>query len=142
VGEAQAVALGVPVIHDDRQALAPDVHVGGSLDPIDLAVMLQLGALTPAQVDSRAGSIAIDVRDDDGFVLAAQPAGWQAIFGNYTPTLRPIDLIPRQVQCLRSLIDASEPDVRTVYLAPLDERCGTFLPVQTTRASPSPAPAR
>lgn len=142
VGTSQPAALGIPTIDDDRETLAPDVHVGGSLDPIDLGAMLQLGAVTPALIDSRASSLALAVHDDNGFVLSAQPNGWQAIFGNYTPTLRPVDEIPRQVQCLRSLIGASESDVRTVYLAPLDERCGTFLPLQVPRASPSPAPAR
>jgi hypothetical protein len=104
--------------------------------------LLQLGALTPAQIDSSATSLTLDINDDDGFVMTAAPAGWQAIFGQYTPNLRPTDLIPRQVQCLRSLLGADEKDVHTVYLAPLDERCGTYLPIATPRATPTPVPAR
>ena len=98
--------------------------------------MLELGALTPALLDSRRrASVSASVGDDNGFVLDAQPDGWQAIFGEYTPNLRPTDLIPRQVQCLRSLLAASESDLRTIYLAPLDERCGTYLPTRRTRRS-------
>jgi len=137
-------ALGVPSIEDDRTQFAPDVKIGGQLDAIDLEVILELGALTPALVDSSAASLALSVTDDDGYVLDAQPEGWQAIFGEYTPTLRPTDLIPRQVQCLRSLVGDSESNLRTIYLAPLDERCGTYLPVATAEpvVSPAPSPAR
>jgi len=51
-------------------------------------------------------------------------------------------MIPRQVQCLRSLLGAGEAEVTTIYLAPLDERCGTYVPVATPRETPTPAPAR
>jgi hypothetical protein len=110
--------------------------------------MTQLGAITPALIDSSATSLALSVGDDDGFVLTAQPQGWQAIFGEYTSSLRPTDLIPRQVQCLRSLLGAQESTVTTIYLAPLDEGCGTYLPVGTAQpteaAHPTdtPKPAR
>jgi hypothetical protein len=56
--------------------------------------------------------------------------------------LRPVDIIPRQVQCLRSLLGTQETTVQTIYLAPLDEGCGTFLATPTPRALPSPASAR
>jgi hypothetical protein len=135
-------ALGVPVIEDDRTNPPVPIAVSGSIDPIELAAMLELGGLTPAAIDSAAASLALSVRDDDGFVLSAQPTGWQAIFGNYTPNLRPTDIIPRQVQCLRSLLGAGEAEVTTIYLAPLDERCGTYVPVATPRETPTPAPAR
>ena len=134
--------LGIPTIEDDRTQFAPEVQVGGQLDSIDLAAMLQLGALTPTLIDSGATSLALSVGDDKGYVLTASPEGWQAIFGEYTSTLRPTDLIPRQVQCLRSLLGASENDVHTIYLAPLDERCGTYLPVQTAHPSDTPNPSR
>ena len=86
---------------------------------------------------ARDGGLELSVRDDDGFVMTAQPQGWQAIFGNYTPNLRPTDLIPSQVQCLASLLRPSEADVGTVYLAPLDGRCGTYLPAGTPSESPT-----
>jgi hypothetical protein len=141
VDAAQVSALGLPLITDQRTQFGSDISVGGQLDPLDLAAVLQLGALTPATIGSGATSLALGVRDDDGFVLSAVPAGWQAIFGQYTPNLRPVDLIPRQVQCLRWLLGAGEQEVGTVYLAPLDERCGTYLPIATPRATPTPAPA-
>ena len=141
VDAAQASALGLPLIADERTQFVSDISVGGRLDLIDLAAVLQLGAITPATIDSSATSLALGVRDDDGFVLSAVPSGWQAIFGQYTPNLRPVDLIPRQVQCLRSLLADREHDAQTIYLAPLDERCGTYVPVATPRATPSPAPA-
>ncbi len=136
---AQASALGLPLVDDTRTQAVSAVDVGGQIDPIDLAAILQLGALTPADLDSAAASLALAVGDDEGFVLVAQPSGWRAIFGMYTPNLRPTDLIPRQVQCLRSLLGAGERDVSTIYLAPLDERCGTYVPVETARNTPAPA---
>jgi hypothetical protein len=142
VDAGRPAQLGLPSIEDDRTQSAPDVKIGGQLDEIDLTAMLELGALTPALVDSTATGLALSVGDDNGYVLIAQPQGWQAVFGEYTPTLRPLDLIPRQVQCLRSLVAASESDLRTIYLAPLDERCGTYLPNATAVPVVSPAPSR
>ena len=40
----------------------------------------------------------------DGFVIRADPQGWLAIFGFYTPSLRTPELIPGQVRLLRSLL--------------------------------------
>jgi hypothetical protein len=134
-------ALAIPVINDQRTGSAQALEDGISIDPIDVAAILQLGALTPRVVESTATSLALSVRDDDGFVLTAQPSGWQAIFGQYTPNLRPTDIIPRQVQCLRSLVAAAETNLKTVYLSPLDDGCGTYLPVETPRV-PTPAPTR
>ena len=134
-------SLGLPSIDDARSTTSELPAVGQTIDPIELAAILQLGAVTPALVDSHAASLAISVRDDDGFVMTAAPQGWQAIFGQYTPNLRPTDLIPRQVQCLRSLIGADEAHVTTVYLAPLDQNCGTYVPDATPHA-PAPAPSQ
>jgi hypothetical protein len=141
VDPAAAEQLGLPVIHDERRTLAADVSVGGELDPIDLAAILQLGAVTPETIASSAAALGLSIDDENGFVLAAQPSGWQAIFGMYTPTLRPPDLIPRQVQCLRSLIGDGEQDLARIYLSPMDERCGTFLESQPPRATASPIPS-
>jgi hypothetical protein len=98
--------------------------------------------VTPEVIDSGAASLALTVHDDDGFVISAEPQGWSAVFGNYTPNLRPVDLIPRQLQCLTSLVAQSESDLRTVYLSPLDDSCGTYLPVATPRITPTPTRAR
>jgi hypothetical protein len=140
--EAEPTALGLPIVEDLRSEPVAPLAVGHAIDAIDLASILQLGAVTPGLIDSGAASLALSVSDDDGFVMTAEPSGWQAIFGNYTPNLRPTDIIPRQVQCLRSLLGAREATVTTVYLSPLDERCGTFVPLATARATPTPTPAR
>ena len=131
-----ADALGLPIVQDDRQQFAPVVAVGGTLDAVNLGAILRLGALTPAIVGSSAADLHVTVDDTDGYVLTPTPAGWRAVFGNYTPTLRPVDIIDRQVQCLRSLLATGERDLAVIYLAPLDEHCGTSLP----RETPSPSP--
>jgi hypothetical protein len=140
VDEARAGTLGIPLIDDQRTQFVSDVQVGGRLPDIDLEAMLALGAITPATVGSAADSLALSVRDDDGFVISAQPPGWEAIFGNYTPNLRKTDLIPSQVQCLQTLIGADEAGLGTVYLAPLDGRCGTYLPAGGPRQAPTDTP--
>jgi hypothetical protein len=131
-----ADALGLPTVDDGRQDFAPDLEVGGRLDAVDLGAILRLGALTPELVGSSATALRISVDDSDGYVVTREPAGWRAVFGHYTPTLRPPDIIDRQVQCLRSLLATGETDVAVIYLAPLDEHCGTSLP----RTTPSPTP--
>ncbi len=144
VDEAQLAQLVLPVIDDGRQAQATPIEVGQPLDATDLAAMLDLAALSPATIGSQATQLELQVGDDNGYVITARPQGWRAIFGSYTPTLRPPDLIPRQVECLRSLLaeTADEASIDTIYLAPLDERCGTFLPRATPGSSPpTPEPS-
>jgi hypothetical protein len=137
-----AAKLGLPVVDDSRALLATDFDVGGRLDEISLAADLRLAALTPANIGSSYATLALTVDDEEGYVLTAEPGGWRAIFGHYTPTLRPIDIIDRQVECLRARVDAGETEIAVIYLAPLEERCGTYMPRQTPRASASPSPAR
>ena len=57
------------------------------------------------------------------------------MFGFYTPTLRPPDMIPGQVRLLRSLIAGREGSMYRIVLA--SDTNGTYLP----RSSASPAPA-
>lgn len=126
---ANAPAItGIPLIHDARVALGVPFEVGQQADPTETAAMLQIGALTPALVGSTAASLAFSATDADGFVVSAEPFGWRAVFGNYTPTLRPPSQIAQQVQCLRSLLATGEAAIDTIYLAPSDDRCGTYLP--------------
>jgi hypothetical protein len=134
---AGQLPAGLPVVDDQRHATAPAMAVGGRLDLVDLAAILQLGAVTPTTVGSGAASLALTIDDQDGFALTAAPFGWRAIFGQYTLNLRPPDLIARQVQCLRSLLGTGESKIDTIYLSPLEDRCGTFVP----RTTPSPAPS-
>ncbi|HUR17110.1 MAG TPA: FtsQ-type POTRA domain-containing protein [Candidatus Limnocylindrales bacterium] len=128
-----ATTFGLPILDDERVQFAPPLTVGGHLDDVTLGAVVRLAALTPEAIDSEADRLELTVDDTDGYVLTAQPTGWRAVFGHYTPTLRPVDLIDRQVQCLRTRLAAGEADVVVIYLAPLDDACGTYLP-RTTRA--------
>lgn len=144
---SHAGALGLPMVSDARQQFAPGITAGGRLDAISLDAALRLLALTPDDLRTRFDTLTLTVDDIDGYVLEAQPDGWRALFGHYTPNLRPVDLIDRQVQCLRSRIDAGEDALSVIYLAPQGEHCGTYVPGRTSdalrppgrTASPTPA---
>lgn len=128
-------AASLPVIVDGRAASA-GLGVGSTLDPVTLDAALRLGSLTPADLGSAASGLAIRVDDTDGFTVAAEPGPWTAVFGFYTPTLRTTDLIPGQVRLLRSLLYGREAGVSRVVLA--DDRSGTYLPIGSPAASPTP----
>lgn len=131
--------LTVPTIEDRRDQFAPDVQVGGRLDEVSLDADLRLGAITPEMIGTGYDHLVLTANDADGYVVTAEPGGWRAIFGHYTPNLRPVDIIDRQLRCLQARVAAGEEDIAVIYLAPLDERCGTFLPRTTAaeRASPT-----
>jgi cell division septal protein FtsQ len=129
-------AAALPVI-DDERALAAPLAVGATLDPVTLDAALRLGSLTPADLGSSASGLAVKLDDVDGFTVSSTPAGWDAVFGFYTPTLRTTDLIPGQVRLLRSLLYGREAKVGRIILA--DDRSGTYLPRgYSPSASPSP----
>ncbi|MEO6349209.1 MAG: FtsQ-type POTRA domain-containing protein [Candidatus Limnocylindrales bacterium] len=144
----EAAFSALPVVEDGRMTFAPtpNLTVGDRVDEISLAADLHLAALTPAVIGSDYDRLRLRIDDTDGYVLTADPGGWRAIFGHYTPTLRPLDLIDRQVECLRSRLATGEADLDTIYLAPMDDRCGTYLPRTTPGAAPgataTPQPAR
>lgn len=131
----EAVPLDLPLV-DDGRSLPEPAEAGDVLEAVDLQAVLKLGAVDPELLGSQAQWLSLAVEREDGYVLAAEPSGWRAVFGHYTPTLRPPDIIERQVQCLRSLLAAGEHDLDTIYLAPAEERCGTYL----ARSTPEPAP--
>ncbi|MFL5643133.1 MAG: cell division protein FtsQ/DivIB [Chloroflexota bacterium] len=133
--EPPAAAWGLPVI-DDRRAGSRIVEVGGHLDPVDLDAATRLASLVPADLASSATSLGVTVSDENGFVIDAKPAGWSAIFGFYTPSLRTTELIPEQVRLLRSLLAGREETVDRVILASATD--GTY--TQKARPSPSPKP--
>ncbi len=141
VERGDAAGIGLPIVLDDRVDYAPELEVGGVLDQVSLDADLRLAALTPEIVGTAYEHLRLSVNDTDGYVLQAEPNGWRAIFGQYTPNLRPVDIIDRQVQCLRARVGEDEQKIAVIYLAPLDEGCGTYLP-RTTHAPPaSPTPA-
>lgn len=140
---SDAGTLGLPIVADTRQQFAPRMAAGGRLDAISLDASLRLLALRPTDLGTRFQGLALTVDDVDGYVLVARPNGWRAIFGHYTPNLRPVDLIDRQVQCLRARVAAGEDGVDAIYLAPQGEHCGTYLPgrtpgTPTETANPTP----
>ena len=92
----QAAAL--PVI-DDRRAASAGLSVGTRLDAADVDAATRLASLVPADAGSAASELQVRVTDENGFVIRADPQGWLAIFGFYTPSLRTTDLIPGQVRC-------------------------------------------
>lgn len=135
-GDPPAAASALPLIADARAA-SRGLGVGSTLDPVTLDAALRLGSLTPADLGSGATGLALSVDDSDGFTVASVPAGWDAVFGFYTPTLRTTDLIPGQVRLLRSLLYGREARVGRVILA--DDRSGTYLPRATPQPSATPA---
>jgi hypothetical protein len=118
----------------DARAASAAFAVGGRLDPLDLDAATRLGSIKPADVGSAAARLAVMVTDENGFVVKAMPAGWSAVFGFYTPSLRRPDLIAGQVRLLHSLLEGREPAVDRVILA--SDTSGTFIP------RPSPTPRR
>ncbi len=131
ISAAEVATEDLPLIVDRRSgARAP--QIGGTFDSIDLEVALRLASLAPATIESQAGGLGLEVEDEHGWLLVARPSSWQAAFGHYTPNLRPTSLIDQQVQCLRSLLAPQEDEIEMVFLAPAEDRCGTF------RARPTP----
>ena len=121
----------------DRRAGSVALAVGALLDPIDLDAATRLGSIRPADVGSAAATLGVAVTDENGFVVGASPAGWTAVFGFYTQSLRTPALIPGQVRLLRSLLADREAGAEQVILA--SETSGTFIP-RPSAASKSPRP--
>ncbi len=130
-------AAALPVV-DDRRAGSSSYGVGSNLDPVILDAALRIGSLRPADLGSAATALEIRLDDRAGFVVTAQPSGWSAVFGFYTPTLRTTDLIAGQARLLRSLILGREEEVLRVILA--DDRSGTYVPRPTPEPSPTANP--
>ena len=95
--------------------------------------------LVGIDVGSAAERLQVRVTDENGFVVRADPQGWIAIFGFYTPSLRTPELIPGQVRLLRSLLIGREPLIQRIVLA--SETDGTYVPKPTPRPSASTSPS-
>jgi POTRA domain-containing FtsQ-type protein len=126
---------------EDRRAASAGLAIGQALDPIDLDAATRLGSLRPTDVGSEAEQLAVSLTDENGFVVRSRPAGWTAVFGFYTPSLRTPELIPGQVRLLRSLLVGREAEVERVILA--SDTDGTLIPRKTAEpdASPTASPA-
>ena len=127
LSETEGPAADLPVFADERTG-RPVPTPGRTLDETDLAAARRLGSLTPELAGSKADRLVFQITDKEGFVVTAPPKPWRAVFGIYTPTLRPPDTIPSQVQCLAGLLAAQgEAKLEAVYLFPEGDRCGTFI---------------
>jgi hypothetical protein len=127
-----AARAALPMVRDARQP-DPRPTVGSTLAAIDMAVMRQLLALTPELLGSRSEDLRLSVDNVDGYVLESRDLGWDALFGHYTPTLQPPDRVPRQVQCLRSLLARAETELERAWLAVGERTCGTYRAAEPKR---------
>jgi hypothetical protein len=125
----------LPIVRDSRLTVDPPVE-GSFLSAIDMEVMRHLLALTPELLGSRSQDLQLTVDDVNGYVLESRDRGWDALFGYYTPSLQPPDLIPRQVQCLRWVLASEENGLERVWLALGEESCGTLKKVEPSRRKP------
>jgi hypothetical protein len=123
-----ATGASLPLIADSREASA-GLAVGDTLDPVDLDAATRLGSLVPADLGSTATAMLVTVSDAQGFVVGTSPPSWVAVFGLYTPNLRPPAIIPGQVRLLRSLLHGREAEVAQVILSAADD--GTYIPKPT-----------
>lgn len=124
---------GTVLVDDRRLAGTNGLGIGDHLDPVDFDVATRLGSIAPADIESTAASLRVAVTDADGYVLIAAK-GWTAVFGFYSPSTRPTDMIPGQVRLLKSLLFGREATLARIILA--SETDGTYVP----RATPKPSP--
>jgi len=128
-----ATGTQLPVVDDRR--LEEMAGLGRVVPPLDLEVVRLLLTITPEMLRSTAPELFLRMDDTDGYILDA-PGSWRAVFGPYTPVLRPSSIIPRQVQCLDALLACREDSVATVVLALSEETCGTFQERAGPRVTP------
>jgi hypothetical protein len=125
---ARAIAAGLPTVDDRRVADAlaggvvteaqPAPSVGGQLGPIELDVATRLLSLRPADVGSSAAGLEVRLDNEDGWTVSpAVDQPWTAVFGFYSTTLRPADLVPQQVRLLRNLLAGREAQLLRIMLA-------------------------
>ena len=133
-----AEAAALPVV-DDHRATSAGLSLGRSLDAVDLDAATRLASLRPVDVGSEAEGLTVSLTDENGFLVRTRPAGWTAVFGFYTPSLRTPVLIPDQVRLLRSLLSGREAQVDRVILASGTD--GTYVPRPTPTPKPTSKPS-
>ncbi len=132
---ARALAAGLPTVDDERAAGVPPGGVVGEVQPLpsvgdqlgalEMDVATRLLSLRPADVGSSAPALQVVQDDQDGWIVRpAQGQAWTAIFGFYSATLRPPDLVPAQTRLLRGLLEGRETRVVRIVLA--DGSHGTY----------------
>jgi hypothetical protein len=125
-GGSAAPATPLPQVEDLRAA-SQALAVGARLDAVDMAAARLLLTITAQDVGSLALALQLTIDDEDGYALVSQQPPWRAVFGFYTANLRqPADLVPRQRQCLASILAGGEDRLEVVYLAVAGDSCGTY----------------
>ena len=133
-----AAAANLPLVVD--ATTDPFVEVGEEISPADLDIVTRLASLTPADLGSSALQLTIQRDPQYGYLLQGVGEGftWNAVFGIYSATIRPVEMLPAQVRLLRSLLAKRERDVGWVILA--DGQAGTFTD-PGVRPPPPPSPS-
>ena len=132
---SRALAAGLPTVEDHRAASSPPggvvaqvqplPGVGDQLSPIEMDVATRLLSLRPADVGSSAPALQVSLDDQDGWTIRpAVDHPWTAVFGFYSATLRPPDLVPEQTRLLRGLLAGREAKLLRIVLA--DGSHGTY----------------
>lgn len=114
----------LPLITDLRGGTPP--LPGALISRLDLDIATRLASLTLADFASDATRLSIQIDPQYGFVLKGEGEGifWNAVFGVYSATIRPPEMLPGQVRLLRSLLAGRERRIGWVILA--DGQAGTF----------------
>lgn len=135
-----------PLMSDLRGG--PALLPGNVVSPLDVDIATRLASLTLADLGSTATRLSIFADPQYGFVLRGEGEGiaWSAVFGIYSATIRPPEMLPGQVRLLRSLLVGRERRIGWVILA--DGQAGTFTEPGVrpptppgANASPSAAPS-
>ena len=144
---AAAALAAAPLLFDDRTS--SPLPTVGQLTATELDVATRLASLTPEDLGTAATTLTLRLLSDFGFVVEATGPSieWNAIFGIYSATIRPTNMIPGQVRLLRSLLAGRESRIGWVILA--DDQAGTYTakgvrpPPPAVEPSPglSPAPS-
>ena len=142
---AAAALAAAPLLFDDRTS--SPLPTVGQLTATELDVATRLASLTPEDLGTTATTLTLRLLSDFGFVVEATGPSieWNAIFGIYSATIRPTNMIPGQVRLLRSLLAGRESRIGWVILA--DDQAGTYTakgvrpPPPAAEPSPSLSPA-
>lgn len=114
----------LPLVIDLRSGAA--LLAGDAIAPFDVDIATRLASLTLVDLGSAATRLSLAIDSQYGFILRGDGEGiaWNAVFGIYSATIRPPDMLPSQVRLLRSLLAGRERKIGWVILA--DGQAGTF----------------
>ena len=120
----RAAVEQLPLMRDLRSG--PPLLPGDAITPLDVDISTRLASLTLVDLGSTATRLSLVIDPQYGFVLQGEGEGiaWNAVFGIYSATIRPPEMLPGQVRLLRSLLAGRERRIGWVILA--DGQAGTF----------------